>query len=72
MSGGKKIYVHCAGGISRSASTVVAYMMYTRKITVDEAYKVVAAKRPCINPNDGFVAQLRLFENELKQQGLIK
>ena len=63
--------MHCHAGISRSASTVVAYMMYTRKITVDEAYTLVSAKRPCINPNDGFVAQLRLFESELKEQGFI-
>ena len=62
----KKIYVHCAYGVSRSASTVLAYMMATKKISLDEATKLVSAKRPCIHPNDGFIAQLKLFEQDLK------
>ncbi len=62
----KRIYVHCAQGVSRSASAVLAYMMATKKISLDEATKLVSAKRPCIHPNDGFIAQLKLFEQDLK------
>ena len=63
---GKRVYVHCAAGVSRSASTVLAYMMASRNISLNDAYDLVSAKRPCIKPNDGFVAQLKLFEQDLR------
>ena len=72
VKSGNRIYVHCAAGVSRSASTVLAYIMVTQQIGLNDAYKIVSAKRPCIKPNDGFVAQLKLFEQDLRNEGRIK
>jgi len=49
--------VHCYAGISRSATIVIAYL---KSIGMDyyEAHRIVKEKRPCINPNDGFLKQL--------------
>ena len=72
IKSGKRIYVNCAAGVSRSASTVLAYMMASKNISLNDAYDLVSAKRPCIKPNDGFVAQLKLFEQDLRNQGRLK
>ncbi|TNV75405.1 hypothetical protein FGO68_gene10796 [Halteria grandinella] len=68
---GKNILVHCAAGVSRSASVVVAYIMVSRKLRLKEAFAFVLEKRPCIKPNEGFMRQLEEFEKELISQGLI-
>ena len=52
------ILVHCAAGVSRSASVVIAYIMYTHKLKFLDAFKKVKEKRPCIRPNPGFISQL--------------
>ena len=61
----KRVYVHCAAGVSRSASVVVAYTMWKNKWPLDKALEWVMERRPCIKPNDGFMAQLKQFEQEL-------
>lgn len=68
----KRVLVHCAAGVSRSASIVVAYHMFHYNLPFKEAYERVREKRPCINPNDGFIAQLQEFEKELREEGRIK
>ena len=54
--------VHCMMGISRSASTVIAYLMWKERIGFVAAAQRVYAARPFISPNPGFVLQLRLWE----------
>lgn len=54
--------VHCYGGVSRSATLVVAYLMKKYSIGVEEALQKVKNKRFCACPNAGFLAQLRLYE----------
>ena len=54
----KICYVHCQAGISRSASIVIAYVMYKFKLNYDDAYEYVKDKRFYISPNLGFVLQL--------------
>lgn len=61
----KNILVHCHAGISRSATIVIAYIMKKNKMKINEAYKFVHEKRPCIEPNIGFYAQLMVYEKEL-------
>jgi len=61
----KKILIHCQAGISRSATIVIAYIMKKNNIKMNDAYKIVYAKRPCISPNLGFCGQLMLYEKEL-------
>ncbi len=60
-SGG--VYIHCAAGISRSATLVIAYLMREYRVTYPQAYNFVASKRGCINPNDGFKSQLHYYDS---------
>ncbi len=46
---------HCAAGVSRSASIVIAYYIKEKKMTFQEAYDFVKSKRNKIYPNSGFV-----------------
>ena len=61
----KKIYVHCWAGVSRSASFVIAYLIWQKKISFEQAFEEVKLKRNCINPNEGFIKQLNTFYNLL-------
>ena len=65
ISGGENILVHCDGGISRSPSFVMAYLMWKDGISAREAADIVNAGRPFINPNRGFRAQLRKYDRML-------
>ena len=48
---GKVVLVHCGMGISRSASTCIAYLMQAEGLTWDEALDRVKAARPIIMPH---------------------
>lgn len=62
---GKKCLVHCAAGISRSSSLVLAYLMKSQKMSLKEAYLFVKSKRNIICPNHGFIFQLVDYEVQL-------
>lgn len=53
------VLVHCAAGVSRSASVLIYYFMISEKLSYDEALDKVKQKRPFINPNIGFERTLR-------------
>ena len=65
IKGNDKILVHCMSGSSRSATIVIAYLMWIKKWTFKEALDYVKKKRPVVFPNDGFRDQLKLFEKLL-------
>ena len=69
IKGDEKIFVHCAAGESRSATIVIAYLMWYKKMTFDKAYNFVKEKRPRIYPNFGFRQQLQTFEKLLFENG---
>lgn len=60
-----KVLVHCAMGISRSATIVLAYIMYTQKINLDTAYQLVKSRRHIISPNTGFLGALLKFSENI-------
>lgn len=62
---GKNVYVHCAMGISRSASVVIYHLMRISGLTFDQAYTIVKNKRGIIQPNEGFVRQLKDLEKKI-------
>ncbi|EFI27019.1 hypothetical protein CC1G_15152 [Coprinopsis cinerea okayama7 len=64
---GRGVLVHCQAGVSRSSTVVAAYLMYTQKLSPEEALEVVRKARPVIEPNAGFRRQLDLF-HEAKHQ----
>ena len=68
IQGGGVVLVHCFAGVSRSASTVIAYLMRYHNMTFNQAFAHVRGKRPWINPNTGFVTQLRRYETWLSEQ----
>ena len=64
IKGDEKVFVHCLAGTSRSASVVIAYIMWSEKKTFSEAFDIVKSKR-YITPNEGFIEQLKMFEKLL-------
>lgn len=60
--------VHCRAGVSRSASIVVAYLMKTYGWNLDRALSYVKSKRSIINPNKGFLQQLKNYDVELQKK----
>jgi protein-tyrosine phosphatase len=59
------VLVHCAAGISRSATIVIAYLMKKYKIPMMAAFDYVKAHRSIINPNFHFIGQLMSYESEI-------
>ncbi|XP_073836366.1 MAP kinase-specific phosphatase [Musca autumnalis] len=57
-----RVLVHCNAGVSRSASVVIAYLMKHQNMDFEMAYQHVKSKRECIQPNAGFLKQLRTFK----------
>lgn len=55
--------VHCFAGISRSATICIAYLMWKLSLSLGAAHFMVESARPCTQPNDGFKAQLQMFES---------
>ena len=66
IKGEEKILVHCMAGASRSATIVIAYLMWIQKMKFDDALNFVKSKRPIVYPNDGFQKQLKIFEKLLE------
>ena len=63
----KKIYIHCVKGISRSATFVIIYLMYSKKIyNYQLILDFVKSKRNIINPNRGFIKSLEIYQEWLK------
>ena len=53
-----KVLVHCAAGISRSSSIIIAYLMITKSLNFIDAENFVRKQRNCILPNEGFKRQI--------------
>lgn len=62
---GSKVLVHCRMGISRSASTVIAYGMKEYGWSLGDTMKYVKARRNVVQPNAGFWKQLITYEGIL-------
>ncbi|XP_030005693.1 protein phosphatase Slingshot homolog 1 isoform X2 [Sphaeramia orbicularis] len=60
-----KCLVHCKMGVSRSASTVIAYAMKEYGWSLEKAYTFVKQKRSIAQPNAGFMRQLAEYEGIL-------
>ena len=53
-------------GISRSASVVISYLMFKNKWNYLKSFEFVKKKRNQIDPNSGFVEQLKKFDIIIK------
>ncbi|XP_076238394.1 serine/threonine/tyrosine-interacting protein isoform X2 [Calliopsis andreniformis] len=72
LNSGGQVLVHSNASISRSAALVLAYVMETYGLSQTRAYAMVQQKRFCINPNEGFMAQLREYEPIYQAQKTLK
>ncbi|XP_076682265.1 serine/threonine/tyrosine-interacting protein isoform X2 [Andrena cerasifolii] len=72
LNSGGQVLVHSNAGISRSAALVLAYVMETYGLSQTRAYAMVQQKRFCINPNEGFMAQLREYEPIYQAQKILR
>ncbi|EKM55098.1 uncharacterized protein PHACADRAFT_255472 [Phanerochaete carnosa HHB-10118-sp] len=61
-----RVLVHCVQGVSRSASVVCAYLIKAYGWTPAQAVQFVKSKRPCTDPNPGFVSQLGEYYESLR------
>lgn len=61
-----KVFVHCVCGVSRSATLVASWLVKYRNFTADKAVEYLKDRREVVDPNSGFIEQLRLFEQELE------
>ncbi|KAJ7746801.1 protein-tyrosine phosphatase-like protein [Mycena maculata] len=61
VDAGGRVFVHCVMGISRSATVVCAYLMFSQHISAARAIQVVRTRRPRCRPNYNFVRQLLVW-----------
>ncbi|KNC49723.1 dual specificity protein phosphatase 19 [Thecamonas trahens ATCC 50062] len=69
VESGGRVFVHCMQGSSRSASLVLAYLMWRDALSYDDAYRYVRYLRAVCSPNPGFEAQLREWANHMLMGG---
>src|SRR5690349_6388717 len=59
------VLVHCYGGFSRSPTILIAYLMKKHNIGFGPAFERLKSIKPDLNPNEGFIEKLKLFEKRL-------
>jgi protein-tyrosine phosphatase len=65
VNNGINVLVHCAAGISRSATLVLAYLITENNMKFDDALKYVRKSRPEVEPNSGFEYRLYQLEDSI-------
>lgn len=65
---GDSVLVHCAGGVSRSATIVLSYLIAKRRMTLRDAFRLVQRQRSVIAPNSSFFNALLALESKTHQQ----
>ena len=62
---GAGVLIHCMGGVSRSATFAIAYVMWKQQMRFDSAFAHVKALRQIVNPKPGFQEQLCTYDESL-------
>ncbi|EFA83028.1 putative protein tyrosine phosphatase [Heterostelium album PN500] len=60
-----RVLVHCAMGVSRSTTAVIAYLIKELGYTYDDARKYVKERRGIIQPNFGFSKALKEYSAQI-------
>eukprot|EP00471_Norrisiella_sphaerica_P012688 CAMPEP_0184496842 /NCGR_PEP_ID=MMETSP0113_2-20130426/35026_1 /TAXON_ID=91329 /ORGANISM="Norrisiella sphaerica, Strain BC52" /LENGTH=267 /DNA_ID=CAMNT_0026883669 /DNA_START=82 /DNA_END=885 /DNA_ORIENTATION=- len=61
------VLVHCEAGISRSATTVITYLMKHEGMRLREAYELVKKKKENVGPNIGFFRQCIKLDKQIQE-----
>ena len=69
---GTGVLVHCHAGISRSTSCMIAYLMKHNGLGLGTALSLCRKRRPIVNPNPGFMKQLRDFERKVARNRIFE
>lgn len=64
---GRKVYIHCQSGVSRSATFSIAALMIHKRWSRTQATDCVGDRRPEIKPNGYFVLLLKQLEEKLQR-----
>lgn len=65
-----RVLVHCEAGKSRSATLVMAFCIKSGLCSsAEDAFEFVKKRRPCVEPNVGFVYDLIRYECFIKERG---
>jgi protein-tyrosine phosphatase len=68
MKLGKKVLVHCAAGMQRSAACVAMFLVSQFRCTTDEAIAYTKSRRPiAFYGNANFYRSIRGFENSFRK-----
>ena len=59
------VLVHCHAGVSRSSTILIAYIMKYKEMKLDKVLELIRSKREKVNPNNGFIKQLKEYEKEI-------
>ncbi|CAM9132727.1 unnamed protein product [Choristocarpus tenellus] len=62
------VLVHCHKGVSRSATVICAYLMRTRGLGTEKAMTYLRTRRSMVNPHEGFLEQLNLFQKKNEEE----
>jgi protein-tyrosine phosphatase len=57
----QNVLVHCLAGRSRSTLIVAAYLMRSKRLTVDEALALIRTQRPVIGPASVYLTALQEY-----------
>mmetsp|Transcript_89717 Transcript_89717/g.159448 ORF Transcript_89717/g.159448 Transcript_89717/m.159448 type:complete len:798 (+) Transcript_89717:111-2504(+) len=69
ISKGGRVLVHCREGVSRSATMIIAYLMWRLNLSFEQAHERIRQVRPICNPNTGFTCQLLQLAKRLGTSG---
>ena len=71
LKSGGAVCFHCAAGISRSSTMIIAYLMISKKLSLIQAFERTYNARRVTWPNRTFMKQLIDYERELQLKGIL-
>eukprot|EP01012_Entosiphon_sulcatum_P049647 TRINITY_DN682_c0_g1_i1.p1 TRINITY_DN682_c0_g1~~TRINITY_DN682_c0_g1_i1.p1 ORF type:complete len:220 (-),score=31.79 TRINITY_DN682_c0_g1_i1:399-1031(-) len=63
------VLVHCFAGKSRSVSVILGFLLHEKHWSLVSSLEYLKCRRPVMQPNLGFVAELLAYQKELVAQG---